>query len=91
MPEFGKIVKIWLSANHRGIYFALHVVTTLKYNEDLNAFQIKEPHLRQGFEFVRQENLELPFVCHPYKLREKTYVILKENTFAWLKRLQFTL
>lgn len=84
LPQFGKIVKIWFIANHRGIYFALHVVTTLKYNEDLNAFQIKEPDLPQGFEIVRQEKLELPFVCHPYKLRENTYVILKENPFAWL-------
>ena len=64
LPEFGKIVKIWLSANHRGIYFALHVVTTLKYNEDLNAFQIKEPDLPHGFEIVRQENLEAA-ICLP--------------------------
>ena len=57
LPQFGKIVEIWFIANHRGIYFALHVVKTLKYNEDLNAFQIKEPDLPHGFEIVRQENL----------------------------------
>ena len=83
LPEFGKIVKIWFTANH-GIFFALHVVITSNYNEDLNAFQIIEPDLPQGFEIVRQNNLEMPFVCHPYKFRGNTYIILKENPFAWL-------
>lgn len=83
LPEFGKIVKIWFIANH-GIFVALHVVITSNYNEDLNAFQIMEPDLPQGFEIVRQNNLEMPFVCHPYKFRGNTYIILKENPFAWL-------
>ena len=59
------------------------MVTTLNFNEDLNAFEIKEADLPQGFEIVRQNNLEMPFVCHPYNFRVNTYVILKENPFAW--------
>ena len=48
MSEFGKVVKIWFIVNH-SIYFALHVGTTLDFNEDLNAFEIKETDLRSPF------------------------------------------
>lgn len=48
MSEFGKVVKIWFIVNH-SIYFALHVGTTLNFNEDLNAFEIKETDLRSPF------------------------------------------
>lgn len=88
MPEFGKIINIWFIANH-GIYFALHVVTTLNFNEDLNAFEIKEADLPQGFEIVRQNNLEMLFLCHPYNFRVNTYVIFKGKSFCLVLKVTY--
>lgn len=59
-------------------------MVTVQYDENLNSFQVEEPDLPQGFEVVKQEELELPFVYHSHKFRDKLYIILKENPLAWL-------
>ena len=83
LPVFGRIAKIWFIPSY-GIFFALHVMVTVQYDENLNSFQVEEPDLPQGFEVVKQEELELPFVYHSHKFRDKLYIILKENPLAWL-------
>lgn len=83
LPNFGRIANIWFIVNY-GVFFALHVMVTSHYDENLNAFQVEEPNLPQGFEVIKQEDLEFPFVCHSHKFRESLYIIIKENPLAWL-------
>ena len=83
LPVFGRISKIWFIPNY-GIFFALHVVITVQYDDNLNSFHVEEPDLPQGFEVVKQEKLELPFVYHSHKVGDKLYIILKENPLAWI-------
>lgn len=63
LPNFGRIAKIWFIVNY-GVFFALHVMVTSHYDENLNAFQVEESDFPQGFEVIKQEDLELPYVCH---------------------------
>ena len=83
LPNFGRIAKIWFIVNY-GVFFALHVMVTSHYDENLNAFQVEESDFPQGFEVIKQEDLELPYVCHSHKFRDKLYIIIKENPLAWL-------
>ena len=54
LPNFGRIANIWFIVNY-GVFFALHVMVTSHYDENLNAFQVEEPDLPQGFEVIKQE------------------------------------
>ena len=83
LPNFVRIANIWFIVNY-GVFFALHVMVTSHYDENLNAFQVEEPDLPQGFEVIKQEDLEFPFVCHSHKLRDSLYIIIKANPLAWL-------
>lgn len=83
LPNFGRIANIWFILNY-GVFFALHIMVTSHYDENLNAFQVEEPDLPQGFEVMKQEDLEFPFVCHSHKFRDRLYIIIKENPLAWL-------
>lgn len=77
------IAKIWFIVNYR-VFFALHVMVTSHYGENLNAFQVKESDFPQGFEVIKQEDLEFPCVCHLHKCQDRVYIITKENPLAWL-------
>lgn len=59
-------------------------MVNVQFNDNLNSFQVKEPDLPQGFEIVKQEELELPFLYHAHKFEKKLYIILKENPLGWL-------
>ena len=83
LPNFGRIANVWFILNY-GVFFALHIMVTSHYDENLNAFQVEEPDLPQGFEVMKQEDLEFPFVCHSHKFRDRLYIIIKENPLAWL-------
>lgn len=83
LPEFGRIMKIWFIPQH-GIFFALQVVVTTKYNEDLNAFQTKESELPQGFEIVKPADLLTQYVYHSHSFQNESYIILKENPFSYM-------
>ncbi|RMX46803.1 hypothetical protein pdam_00025136, partial [Pocillopora damicornis] len=54
-------------------------MVNVQFDDNLNSFQVKEPDLPQGFEIVKQEELELPFLYHAHKFEKKLYIILKEN------------
>ena len=57
---------------------------TSHYGENLNAFQVEEPDLPQGFEVIKQEDLEFLFVCHAHEFRDSLFIIIRENPLAWL-------
>lgn len=84
LPKFGHIQKIWF-APHHGIYFGLQVMTTLKYNDIFNTFQIQEPELHEGLEITHYESLDVPFIFHSYRFRNDMHVIVKENPFSYTR------
>lgn len=58
-------------------------MTTLKYNEIFNTFQIQEQELPEGLEITHYENLDVPFIFHSYRFRNDMHVIVKENPFSY--------
>lgn len=46
-------------------------MVNVQFDDNLNSFQVKEPDLPQGFEIVKQEELELPFLYHAHKFEKK--------------------
>lgn len=54
-------------------------MVNVQFDDNLNSFQVKEPDLPQGFEIVKQEELELPFLYHAHKF-EKSYISFLRKT-----------
>lgn len=46
-------------------------MVNVQFDDNLNSFQVKKPDIPQGFEIVKQEELELPFLYHAHKFAKK--------------------
>ncbi|XP_031549388.1 uncharacterized protein LOC116286933 [Actinia tenebrosa] len=79
-PEFGRIIKIWYVEYH-GIFFVIQVMHTTSFCEELNTYEIEEPHLPEGQEILASSEISHPKVCHTYQFNEKLYIVQRENTF----------
>jgi len=76
-PNFGRLMKIWGVHGH-GVFFLLHMMDTLGFNEDLNAYQIDEPDLPQGNEVLSPRDLANQKVHHAYKLNQNLLIPRRE-------------
>ena len=48
-PQFGKLDKIWF-VPYNGPFFVVMAMTTASFCEQLNAFEISEPEIAQGYD-----------------------------------------
>ena len=78
LPIFDEISKIWFVPNHKP-FFAVTTMYTDSFCEELNAFEISEPDMAQGYDVISHCDLYSYQVCHAHKKRDKHFITCKEN------------
>jgi len=76
-PSFGRLMKIW-AVNGNGIFFLFHMMNTLGFSEDLNAYEIADPDLPQGNEVLATSDLPNKNICYAYTMNNKLFIARRE-------------
>lgn len=77
LPQFGRLMKIW-ALDEQGVFFELHMMDTLGYNEDINAYQVRDPDLPQCNEILSQHCLLSEKIYHTYEFNNKLFIVQRE-------------
>lgn len=80
LPEFGRLVKIWQILGV-GTFFALQPLDTVAFDTTMNTAIIEEPHLPQGYQITRCDDLPSYQVHHAYSVSGKLQIPFKQYIF----------
>lgn len=83
LPQFGKLEKIWF-VPYKGPFFVVMTMKTPSFCEHLNAFEISEPEMAQGYDIVSHADLSYFKVYHAHKARGACvhYIVVMEGILA---------
>ena len=83
LPQFGKLEKIWFLP-YKGPFFVVMTMKTPSFCEHLNAFEISEPEMAQGYDIVSHADLSYFKVYHAHKARAAGvhYIVVMEGILA---------
>lgn len=80
MPQFGLLKKIYI-VNSTDIMFETEMLDTVKFDKDLQAYQVEQPCIAQGFEFCRQSDL-IDYTCYGLVyMNETAYIPIEYDLF----------
>lgn len=80
LPEFGRLVKIWQILGV-GTFFSLQPMDTVAFDTTMNTAIIEEPHLPQGYQITRCDDLPSYQVHHAYNVSGKLQIPFKQYIF----------